>query len=626
MTHILGLRPHLPAEASLTAWHCRAPALAPDTSAVAFVGDSGGSPRVWIQPLDGQARAWPVDTGPEPVADVGWSPDARRLAVLVVPGGGEHAQVWTVRPDGSDLRPLSAPAGGTAAFVRWTGRGELLLVTETSASGVTETVLIDADSGSREVVAAGPLTHPAAISRDHRRMLLRRGPRGMRRMSVADLTGGGAWHLQNGGARHPAGERIPSGERPLPGERPLLAGLPGSTDYGILSPDGATVYLLSDAGRDRAALVAVRGDDRAVTLAERPDAELDQFALSADGRRAVLVWNVSGRSELGLIEMDTGTVCPLPPPPAELVTSIRVSLDGHLAVLAAEGPGDPPHVLLCDLETGGYRRVAGADPLAEAVRPELVRFPARDGVELNGWLYRVPGTHAPVPFLIYLHGGPEDQERPAFTPLYQNLLAAGIGVFAPNVRGSSGSGRAFRDADNHALRFRAIDDVADCADELVRLGLANPARIACMGWSYGGYLTLAALVSRPDLFRAGVDFCGIADFETFYARTEPWIAAAAVSEYGHPRDDRELLRALSPLRSFDRLAAPLLVVHGAHDTNVPVHEAEQVVRAARGRGVPCDYLLFEDEGHQIRKPANRAAFVRNVVAWLGRHLTVPAPA
>ncbi|ETK31378.1 S9 family peptidase [Microbispora sp. ATCC PTA-5024] len=596
MAEILGASFSPTEDIGLTAWTCRSPALAPDGSAVAYVCDRDGVPRVWVRPLEGDRDAWPVATGPEPVDEVSWSPAGGRLAVRVVPGGGEHTQVWTVRPDGGDLRPLATPSGGSAWFVRWTGRGDVLLVAEVSAAGLTEALLVDAATGGREVVAAGPLMHPEAVSRDHARLLLRRGPRGVRRMYLADLG-------------------------PVGGERPLLPAAPGSTDYGVLSPDGTTAYLLTDAGRDRAALVAVRGDGEPEVLAERPDAELDLFALGADGARAVLVWNAGGRSELEVLDTASRTARPLPPPPAEVVTSIRISLDGTSAVLAAEGPAQASHVVLCDLETGRHQPVAGAPPLTGAAAAEPIAFPARDGLELTGWLHRPPGARGPAPYVVFLHGGPEDQERPTFNPLYQSLLASGIGVFAPNVRGSSGFGRAFRSADDRALRFRAIDDVADCAALLSRLGLADPGRLGCMGWSYGGYLTLAALVTHPGLFRTGVDVCGMADFATFYARTEPWIAAAAVSEYGHPEADRDLLRALSPLHAFDRLTAPLLVVHGARDTNVPVYEAEQTVAAARRHGVPCELLLFDDEGHEIRRPANRAVFVRRVAGWLARHLT-----
>ncbi|MFI7030071.1 S9 family peptidase [Microbispora rosea] len=697
-----------PGAGFLDVWGCWTPAPAPDRRAVAYVSDRDGTPRVWVQPVGPGGRARVVDTGPEPVADVSWSPAGDRLAVLVAPGGGEHTQVWTVLTDGGDLRPLAAPEGGSAWFVDWTGRGDLLLVAEVSPAGSTEALLVDAATGSQETVAAGPLLHPEAVSRDHARVLLRHGPRGVRRMYVTDLSPGGG-HLPGGDTGPPGSvtDLSRGGAGPSGGvaERSLLAGLPGSTEQGRLSPDGGTAYLLSDAGRDRAALVAVPLDGPIggpVAVAERRDAELDRFALSVDGRRLVLVWNAAGRSELEVLEagggpgggpddagragsapthtgrgdaqaaagpggpnpgdaasaggevgggsggaatvfcagpgaglgagLDTGLSAgpgggsgwarrPLPAPPGEVVSSIRLSADGRTAALAVEGPAQPSHVVLCDLDTGRYLPVAGTGRLAGAVDAELVRLPARDGLELSGWLYRPPGALGPAPYAVFLHGGPEDQERPAFTPLYQCLVAAGIGVFAPNVRGSAGFGRAFRDADNHALRFRAVDDVADCAAFLVRAGLADTARLACLGWSYGGYLTLAALVTYPRLFRAGVDVCGMADFATFYERTEPWIAAAAVSEYGHPETDRDLLHALSPLHAFDRLAAPLLVVHGARDTNVPVYEAQQVVRAARARGVPCELLLFEDEGHEIRRRANRVAFVRRVTEWLGPRLT-----
>ncbi|MCK2212253.1 S9 family peptidase [Actinomadura sp. ATCC 31491] len=603
----LGGLARLPAPAGLTAESCLAPALAPDDSAVAYVSDRDGSPRVWVQPLGEDAEPWPVDTGPQPVVDVSWAPTGGHLAVLVAPGGGEHTQVEAVQTHGGDLRTLAAPPGGSASMVRWTGRGETLLVAETAADGLTSAVLVDAVTGARRPIAAGHLLWPAGVSRDHATMLLRRGPRGARHMYLADLAHGE--------------------------ERRLLPGLPGTTDTGALSPDGRTAYLLTDAGRDRAALLAVRRDalvtldaaldgraGEAEVLAERPDAELDRFALSADGRRALLVWNRAGRSELDVLDLEAGELRPLPPPPAAVVTSARIAWHGTLAALAAESPEEPSHVLVCDLEAGRYRRVAGSGPSPHAAGAEHLRFRARDGLELTGWLYRPPHVSGPAPYALYLHGGPEDEERPTFNPLFQNLVAAGIGVFAPNVRGSGGHGRAFRRADDGPLRFRAVEDVADCAAELVARGLADPGRLACTGWSYGGYLTLAALVTHPGLFRAGVDVAGIADFETFYARTEPWIAEAAVGEYGHPETDRDLLRALSPLRSLDRLAAPLLVVHGAADTNVPLYEAEQVLAAARALGLPCEALIFDDEGHEIRQVANRISFVAKVVDWLSHQL------
>jgi dipeptidyl aminopeptidase/acylaminoacyl peptidase len=210
-----------------------------------------------------------------------------------------------------------------------------------------------------------------------------------------------------------------------------------------------------------------------------------------------------------------------------------------------------------------------------------------------------------------------------YNSLFQSLVTAGIAVFAPNVRGSSGFGRSFLAADDLGRRYGAIADVAACAEHIVETGIADPHRIGCMGRSYGGYLTLAALVWHPELFAVGVDVCGMADLETFYAHTEPWIAAAAISKYGHPQHDAALLRDLSPIHRIDRLRAPLLVVHGNEDTNVPVEEAEQVVAALAARGIEHRYLLFEGEGHELLATENRVTFVRATVGWVGQHLGVP---
>jgi dipeptidyl aminopeptidase/acylaminoacyl peptidase len=195
-----------------------------------------------------------------------------------------------------------------------------------------------------------------------------------------------------------------------------------------------------------------------------------------------------------------------------------------------------------------------------------------------------------------------------------------VAVFAPNVRGSGGYGRSFTAADDGERRFAAINDVRAAVQFLVSAGLTDPARVGVSGRSYGGYLTLAALAWFPDLFAVGVDVCGISDFASFYERTEPWIATAATTKYGHPGADAALLRELSPLHHVDRIAAPLLVVHGAHDTNVPIGQAQQVVDALRERGANPGFLLFEDEGHEVHGTDNRVVFVREVVSWVTAHL------
>ncbi|WP_333774997.1 prolyl oligopeptidase family serine peptidase [Streptomyces sp. IBSBF 3136] len=257
------------------------------------------------------------------------------------------------------------------------------------------------------------------------------------------------------------------------------------------------------------------------------------------------------------------------------------------------------------------------------VRPVHRRLTARDGVPLNGWYYRAPGRNPgePAPCVIYLHGGPEDQERPVLEPLYHEIVGRGVDVFAPDVRGSSGYGRSFVDSDLGEGRFAAIDDVADCAAHVVLSGSADPSRLAVMGRSYGGYLTFASLVWHPDLFRTGVAVCGMSDFATFFQGTEPWLAQSAAHKYGHPERDRELLRRLSPMSRIDALRAPLLAVHGEHDTNVPPGESEQFVRAARERGLNAELLTLRDEGHDFLRADNRRLFRRAAADWLQRHLT-----
>ncbi len=566
------------------------------------MSDRDGVPRVWIREL-GTDSERALDTGPDPVQQVRWSVDGDWLGVLAAPGGGPRTQVWAIQPDGSGLRRIASSAQGATFLGPWTHQRHVLAVART-ADGATagSAELENVSTGETTFVAEGG--HPILLDldRDTSLALVRRGPRGIRSVWLVELDTGREEQL-------------------VPSERP------GSTDIGRLAPDAKMAYVVSDAGGEMRGLFAVTfttetSQQTTRLVAERAEAELDDLMLAADGRSALLSWNLAGRSECELMDLTSEhrSMLPLPEPVAHEASFSR---DGRLLAITLEGPTQPRAIWLFDRRKQDWRKLTHQSPgwPQPRVHPTLEFVRTADGLQIPGWLYRPAEESQPRgAAVIHLHGGPEAQERPSWNPLFQELAARGILVFAPNVRGSSGFGRSFVHADDRDKRWNAMADVAACAHYLVDRGFANPRLLACAGRSYGGYLTLAMLVFYPDLFAAGVDVCGMADFHTFYARTEPWIAEAAYPKYGHPAHDAALLRALSPLHRFDALRAPLLVVHGAHDSNVPLFEAEQVVAAARARNVPVEFLLYPDEGHEIARRHNREHFVQKTVDWLAARL------
>ncbi|WP_433826501.1 S9 family peptidase [Actinoplanes sp. CA-015351] len=559
------------------------PALSPDGRHLAYVSDRGGVPAVWVQPV-GSELTFRVDTGGEPVTAVRWSSGGGWLACEITPGGAPRHEVWLVRPDGSDLHQVAGFGADTAENMRWLPGRPVLALTE----NLTTAVLLDVVAGTRTVVAHGDLLSLLDVDPAGRFALLRYGPRGSREIVLRDLSTGV--------------------------EKPITRG-----ERAVFSPGGGNVYALSQDG-EVPVLIRVAGDAVEVLTGLRDGpGEVEDFTITADGRTAAVLWNVrGGESEVALIGLDhDGDRVPVPvsPLPGLVVGELAWSFDGSALAFTAEGPGQPHGVWV---RSGGEVRAVSAEPASPgAVRPTLEVFPAHDGLTLTGWLFQ-PSAPGPHPTVLWLHGGPEAQERPGHGPLFQSLVNRGIAVFAANVRGSSGFGRSFVDADNGARRYAAIEDVRTCVTYLRDSGIAGS--VGCMGRSYGGYLTLAALTTFPSLFAVGVDVCGMSNFSTFYQHTEPWIAAAAVSKYGDPVLDADLLADLSPIKRIDQLSAPLLVVHGENDSNVPVIEAEQVVKALASRGVEHRYLLFPGEGHELLHRSSRAEYLREVLTWLDKHL------
>ncbi|GAB2602464.1 alpha/beta fold hydrolase [Streptomyces capparidis] len=618
----------------LTAHGCWYPSADPGGHRVAFICDRGGVPQLWAGPVDAD-EAHLLDTGPDPVLEVSWSPDGRWIAYTTAPGGGEHTRVLCVRPDGTGRRLLAGAEPGASAHLGcWRHDGSALAVTvaepasahgsaardgtapASGPGGALAAYLLDPEGAAAPALLA---VEPGAaslrvcdVSHDGRLALLRRGPRLRREAFVvrtADLR---------------TTCSVPAAD--------------GDPWIGVFSPDGRTVWLRSDAGREFPALLAVGLDEQGrptatAVVAGRDDSGLDLLAFARDGQTAVLAWNTQGANRLEVLRIPARGPALAGPPravalPHEVVTRAAPAGPGGL-LLALSGSQRRPGVWHLPGEAPARRTPWSSrdedavPPGRRPVRPVPLSFTARDGLPLTGWYYRAPGRapDEPAPCVLHLHGGPEEQERPVLDPLYHELLGRGLDVFAPDVRGSGGHGRSFVDADLGAGRFAAIEDVADCAAHAVTAGPADPGRLAVMGRSYGGYLVMACLVWHPELFRTGVAVCGMSDFATFFAGTEPWIARSAAHKYGHPERDRELLHALSPMSRVDALRVPVLAVHGEHDTNVPPGESRQFVQAARERGVHAELLTLREEGHDFLRADSRRLFRRTAADWLERHLT-----
>jgi dipeptidyl aminopeptidase/acylaminoacyl peptidase len=264
---------------------------------------------------------------------------------------------------------------------------------------------------------------------------------------------------------------------------------------------------------------------------------------------------------------------------------------------------------------------AGLEP-ALLAGAELDHFPTFDGRQIPTFVFSPPdarrdGQGAAV---FFVHGGPEGQTRAAFNPIIQYLANRGFTVIAPNVRGSTGYGRQYEKLDDVELRMDAVRDLAAGARWAIESGLAHPRRVGVMGGSYGGFMVLAALTEDPELWAAGVDIVGIANFITFMERTGPWRRKLREAEYGSLEHHRDVLERISPIHKVDTIVAPLFVVHGANDPRVPIGESEQIVERLRALGRPVDYLRYEDEGHGLAKLANKLDAYPKIGDFLVQHL------
>lgn len=261
-------------------------------------------------------------------------------------------------------------------------------------------------------------------------------------------------------------------------------------------------------------------------------------------------------------------------------------------------------------------------PLAKM---EPVRFTARDGLQLYGYLSLPPGRAEGerLPMVLNVHGGPWHRDSWGYRADVQWLTNRGYGVLQVNFRGSTGFGKEHLNAGDLAWGAEMHDDLLDARQWAIDQGYADPARFAIFGGSYGGYAVLAALAFTPDVFTCGVDIVGPSNLQTLIASIPPYwepLLAQFKRRVGDPDTQADFLVERSPLTRADAITRPLLIAQGANDPRVKIAESDQIVGAMRAKGLQVEYLVFDDEGHGFARPENRMRFYSAMEAFLAQHL------
>jgi len=583
------------------------PSFSTEGAWITFLTDITGANQVWRVPTEG---GWPhqVTFYSEPVRMVEHHPREELIVFSMDSGGNELVQLYLAAPDGSRVTDLSRKTDAMHAWGNFANTSNRISFSA------------NRDDPARFDVYLQDLNDPEAEPR-----LLHRGPGGYfmagsfspddKLLVASESRGSGSQSLHLVDTN--------SGET-----QPLL---PDHKNNRFMRPrwsaDGRSLFVLTDLFGDFLSLARIDIDREEIEPVLQPEWDVEQYEVSEDGETIAWAINEHGRSRLHVGSVEAPEHASEIGLPLGAIGHLRFSRDATKLALALSGARHNPDVWVCDLPRRETRKVTGSStagiPRDVFVEPELVHYASFDDLQIAAWLYLPPDLDpdARPPVVVYPHGGPESQTRPTFVPLVAYLVNRGYAIFAPNVRGSTGYGRAFMDLDNVRKRMDSVKDLAAGAHWLRDSGRVDGERMAIYGGSYGGFMVLAAVTNYPDLYAAAVDIVGIANWVTFLENTSGYRVAHRAAEYGTLEDDREFLESISPIKNVDKIRTPMLVIHGANDPRVPVGEAEQIVAALRERNVPVEYLRYQDEGHGLAKLKNRLDAYPRVAAFLDTHLS-----
>jgi dipeptidyl aminopeptidase/acylaminoacyl peptidase len=584
--------PHAP-EAFVTIGAATSPSFSRDGETLFHLRGSG-LPQVWALDLATGADRQ-LTFHDEKVAFIRRSPVDDRLICGIDRGGDEQQQLQLLDGE-AEPRELTANPASIHDFGGWSSDAtKIVYAANERDEAHFDAYIQDVASGVRQCVYQGDNIVTVSGFRSDAAKLALLNDRGYGDMSLLVLD-------------------VATGEAREVGE-------PTNWQSVRWASDGRTLLALTDLGGSNfLRLCRIDPETGAyIVVYAADDRDVEAWSLSSDGSTLATVENDRGYAVLrvGPLDSERPIVTGLP---HGVVTDLAWSPDGSTLAFSAAAPTEPPALWLW--RDGSARVVWRPDVTLDFVDLELVEWPSFDGSRIPGWL-ALPRSQRPAagyPAVVWVHGGPVGQTRPNFRPDIQMLLAQGFAVLMPNVRGSSGYGRAYTESDDVHHRLDSVTDLAHGRAWLATHPAIDAERIGIMGQSYGGFMVMSAITEHPELWRAAVNYYGIADFVTLLEGTGSWRRNHRAAEYGDPERDAELFARISPIHRVERIRAPVLIAHGSRDPRVPMGESDQFVTALQERQKKVSYETFDYAGHGFIRPDDRRRIYRAVAEFFDAHL------
>jgi len=561
-----------------------------------------GLPQVWVMDADG-GNATQLSSHDEKIGTLRRSPTDDRLIWSIDAGGDELHQFWLLEP-GAEPRILTTNAQVMHNFGGWSPDGTRIAYSANDRDPkFFDAVVMDLATGGTVRLHHGPcVISVAAWSPDGNRIAVIEDHGGIDQKLILVTVATGAAH------------EVP---RPPPPRHSALR----------WTPTGDLMAITDAPDADFLQLCRINEATGAATPVFAPlFREVEAWSLAPDGKQLATIENDRGYATLrvGALGTNRPAVTGLP---EGIVAELAWKPDSSMLAVTAQGPTNPP--TLFAVQDGTATPMALPDTLATAglspdklVPMQLIEWVSFDGTRIPAF-YAVPKSPPPpggYPAVMWIHGGPSSQTRASFRADTQMLLDQGFAVLLPNMRGSTGYGRAYMEADELHLREHYLEDMATGRGWLAARPEVNDGRIGVMGQSYGGWAVNAAIALQPELWKAAVNYYGISDFVTFYNNTSAYRRDHRAREYGFPGTHDDLFDRISPIRHVDRVQTPTLFLHGDRDPRVPMAESDAMVQAMAERQKKVKYEKFTYAGHGFIRPDHRRRVYAEVAAYFHEHL------